>query len=306
MMEKIFSFMSILVFSVNVHGQINSLSDHYLNNMMAVNPAFAGSHDAFSTTISYRNQWIGFRDAPEDLNVALHTPVANNRVGIGLLIARSSYGVNQITELTGNYAFRAELNKGTLALGLGFGATMMNTDWNKLSAMEPDDELISGNDHFAILPDFSFGVYYYNTKMFAGLSLPGFMSHSPDPSTGRYQMINDFAGYNYLFTAGYSMEISNDISFMPSAMVRLKKNITPHADLNALFAIKDMLWVGAGYRTSNVLTGSVQYQLNYQLKAAYSYDFEMGPLSRYSKGSHEILFCYIFRYLRQVDGPRNF
>lgn len=302
----IISFILMPVFSIVLNGQINSLSDQYLNNMMAVNPAFAGSHDALSATISYRNQWIGFRDAPENLDIAIHTPIANDRVGVGLLLTRSSYGVNEITELSGNYAFRAELSHGTLALGLGFGATMLSTDWNKLSATDPDDDLISGNDHFALLPDFSFGVYYYNKKMFAGLSLPRFMSHSPNTSTGRYRIFNDFAAYNYLLTAGYCIDITKDISFMPSTMIRLKKNIAPHADINAQFALRDLLWIGGGYRTSNVVTGFVQCQLNYQLKAAYSYDFETGPLNRYSKGSHEILFCYVFRYMRQVNGPRNF
>jgi len=44
-------------------GQMFPLSDHYVVNALAINPAFAGCQDALSLTASYRDQWVGFNDA---------------------------------------------------------------------------------------------------------------------------------------------------------------------------------------------------------------------------------------------------
>ncbi len=62
------------------------LSDHYTYNALVINPAFAGCSDALSATVSYRNQWVGFQDAPKSYLLSVHTPIENDRMGLGLLI----------------------------------------------------------------------------------------------------------------------------------------------------------------------------------------------------------------------------
>jgi len=55
-----------------------------------------------------------------------------------------------------------------------------------------------------------------------------------------------------------------------------------------------------------MLVGMLQCQLNYQLRMAYSYDFDLGSIGKYKNGSHEILLSYVFSYARMVKGPRQF
>ena len=72
-------------------------------------PAFAGCHGALSATISYRNQWVGFNDAPKSCMLSVHTPIYNDRIGLGLLIEKNSIGIFKETSFIGNYAYRMEL-----------------------------------------------------------------------------------------------------------------------------------------------------------------------------------------------------
>lgn len=274
--------------------------------MLSINPAYAGCHDALSATLSYRNQWVGFNDAPEDICISVHTPVNNDRVGTGLLLGRTTYGIYSITSFSGNYAYRMEMFNGKLALGLAFGATAFNTDWNKLALTDPADMLLTGNDGFAVLPEFSLGAYYYTKRYFAGLSIPGFLSHDLNTSTGKYRMENDPSEYTFYVSGGYTFDICKDLKIMPSTLFRLRSGYKPQADFDAHLNIRDHFWCGAGYRSSNVLSGFLQCQLNYQLRMSYSYDLDLGRTGNYSNGSHEVLFCYVFRYLRKVTGPRNF
>ena len=80
-------------------------------NALAINPAFAGCQDALSATISYRDQWVGFKDAPKSYILSVHTPVYNDRVGLGLLVEKNSIGIFKETSFLGNYAYRMELEQ---------------------------------------------------------------------------------------------------------------------------------------------------------------------------------------------------
>ena len=118
----ILSILAVL-FPLHLLGQMFPLSDHYVYNALAINPAFAGCQDALSATASYRNQWVGFKDAPKSYILSVHTPVFNDRIGLGLLVEKNSIGIFKETSFLGNYAYRMELREGKLALGLGFGVT---------------------------------------------------------------------------------------------------------------------------------------------------------------------------------------
>lgn len=90
------------------------LSDQYLNNTMAFNPAFAGCNDALSITLMYRDQMTGFEGAPKNSSLSVHAPLKNNRIGLGLTYSSSSYGINREKSLTGNYSYRIEAGRGLL------------------------------------------------------------------------------------------------------------------------------------------------------------------------------------------------
>jgi type IX secretion system PorP/SprF family membrane protein len=301
----ILSILAVL-FPLQLLGQMFPLSDHYIYNTLVINPSFAGCHDALSTTISYRNQWVGFKDAPKSYILSVHTPVYNDRIGLGLLIEKNSIGIFKETSFIGNYAYRMELRNGKLALGFGFGVTAYTVAWNELDATDADDVQLMNNPTSAVLPAFSLGTYYYTKKYFIGISIPLFLSHELDKSTGNYKISNNFSGYNYFFTGGYEVGIGPHVKLLPSLLIKYHPDNVIQIDYNAQINIKDRIWMGIGYRNRDMLVGMLQCQLNYQLRMAYSYDFDFGSIGRYENGSHEIVLNYTFRYARKVIGPRQY
>jgi len=295
-----------MLFPLQLLGQMFPLSDHYRFNALVINPAFAGCHDALSATLSYRNQWVGFKDAPKSINLSIHTPVKNDRIGLGLLIDNNSIGIYKETSFIGNYAYRMELFNGKIALGLGFGVSIYDIAWNELDATDADDLQLMNNPTSAVLPAFSLGTYYYTKKYFIGISVPLFLSHEPDQSTGNYKIKNDFSGYNYFITGGYEVGISPHVKLLPSLLIKYHPTHVVQIDYNAQIVLKDRIWIGFGYRNSDMLIGMLQCQLNDQLRMAYSYDFDLGSMGKYRNGSHEIVLNYVFCYERKVTGPRQF
>jgi type IX secretion system PorP/SprF family membrane protein len=295
-----------LIFPLHLLGQLFPLSDHYVYNTLVINPAFAGCQDALSATISYRDQWVGFKDAPKSYMLSIHTPIYNDRIGLGLLIDKNSIGIFKETSFIGNYAYRVELYDGKLALGLGFGVTAYNIAWNELNATDADDVLLINNPASAILPTFSLGAYYYTRKYFIGISLPLLLSHEIDQSTGKYKIKNNFSGYNYFFAGGYEVRINPRVKLLPSILIKYHPDNDIQIDYSTQINLNDRIWIGIGYRNKNILIGMFQCQINYQLRMAYSYDFDLGSIGRYRNGSHEIVLNYIFKYARNVIGPRQF
>jgi type IX secretion system PorP/SprF family membrane protein len=296
----------VVLLPLQLMGQMFPLSDHYVVNALAINPAFAGCQDALSATISYRDQWVGYKDSPKSYILSVHTPVYNDRVGLGLLIEKNSIGIFKETSFLGNYAYRMELRDGKLALGLGFGVTIYNIAWNELVAADANDVLLMNNSKSAVLPTFSLGTYYYTKKYFIGISIPLFLSHQIDKSTGKYKIGSNFSGSNYFLTAGYEVGISSQVKFLPSLIIKYHPKNAIQIDYNAQINLKDRIWMGIGYRNRNMLVGMLQYQLNYQIRMAYSYDYNFGNIGKYMNGSHELVLNYVFKYSRNVIGPRQF
>jgi type IX secretion system PorP/SprF family membrane protein len=196
--------------------------------------------------------------------------------------------------------------EGKLALGLGFGVSIYNTAWNELVAADPNDIQLMNNPTSAVLPTFSLGAYYYTKKYFIGISMPMFLSYELDQSTGKYKIDNNFSGSNYFFTTGYEMGISPMVKILPSILIKYHPNNGIQIDYNAQISLKDRIWMGIGYRNKDILVGMLQCQLNYQIRMAYSYDYDFSSIGKYMNGSHEFVLNYIFKFERKVIGPRQF
>jgi type IX secretion system PorP/SprF family membrane protein len=305
-MNRIILSIFILSFQLQLSGQMFPLSDHYVVNALVINPAFAGCQDALSFTASYRDQWVGFNDAPKSYILSVHSPVFNDRVGLGLLVENNSIGIFKETSFLGNYAYRMELQEGKLALGLGFGVTIYNSAWNELIAADPNDVQLMNNNTSVLVPNFSLGTYYYTKKYFIGISMPLFLSHELDNNTGKYKIDNNFSGSNYFFSAGYDLGISPQVKILPSLLIKYHPGNQVQIDYNAQISLNDRIWMGIGYRNKDVLVGMIQCQLNYQIRMAYSYDYDFGSVGKYINGSHEFVLNYVFKFVRKVTGPRQF
>jgi type IX secretion system PorP/SprF family membrane protein len=100
--------------------------------------------------------------------------------------------------------------------------------------------------------------------------------------------------------------ISPQVKFLPSVLIKYHPDNTIQIDYNAQINLKDRIWLGIGYRNKDILVGMLQCQLNYQIRMAYSYDYDFGSIGKYMNGSHEIVLNYIFKFERKVIGPRQF
>lgn len=305
-MNRVFAIIWIIFISLQLKGQVFPLSDHYGYNMLAINPASAGCDQALSATLLYRRQWVGFKDAPQNQALAVHTPLNYDRMGLGLLMESNNIGIFRQTNLMANYAYRRELYSGKLSLGLGFGVTLYHNSWDDLQANDANDFELINNPVSAALPSFSLGIYYYSKKYYFGISLPRFLTQEQDPNSGKYKIRNDYSQYEYFAAGGYTFDLGDQVSVSPSCLLKYRPATPLQFDYTVQVSYRNRIQAGIGYRTKSVLIGILQCRINDQLKLAYSYDIDAGNLGKYKSGSHEIGLNYIFSYTAKVAGPRNF
>ena len=283
----------------------------YLQNGLIINPAYSGSRGALSSFLSYRMQWMGTDGAPSIQSVSLHTPMKNDKVALGLMAQFMKFGITKSTSVYASYAYHIKLAKGKLSFGLKAGADMSNTDYASIreTLTNPSDPVFASNDDPYVLPNVGAGVYYFSDKLFAGVSVPSFLSYRKT-GTGSVQAYHSFNEYDIIFSAGGLITFSHFIKFKPSLLIDYSlqdtKKLTQF-DINGNFIFADLIWLGGSWRTSEeVAVGILQVQINPQLMFGFSYDYPVGRMNSYSKGSSEFILRYEFGSKVSAANPRYF
>ena len=84
----------------------------YLQNGMVINPAYTGTREVLSGTLSYRMQWMGTNGSPLLQSLSVHSPMKNDRVALGLTAQFMKYGATRSTSLYGSYAYVLRAGEG--------------------------------------------------------------------------------------------------------------------------------------------------------------------------------------------------
>ncbi|TAE63130.1 MAG: type IX secretion system membrane protein PorP/SprF, partial [Bacteroidetes bacterium] len=99
----------------NLFAQQDPQFSQYMFNMLAVNPAYAGSIDNTLTVTGLgRIQWVNFAGAPNTQTISIHAPLMNNTVGVGGQIVADQIGISKTLAVIGTGAYRIKFRKGVL------------------------------------------------------------------------------------------------------------------------------------------------------------------------------------------------
>ena len=305
-MNKIIKLLFLLLIPAGLSAQLNPVTDQYVLNPLCINPAYAGNRGALNLAAFYRRQWVGITGAPVTTSLIMDAPLLDSKLGVGLIIVNDKIGVTKETRINTVYAYRIRMKEGNLAFGLGAGIITTNTIWSDLTTNDPGDENFLISSRMLMVPDFNFGVYYSSRKYFAGFSIPRLIGTSFDFNRNRYTLKIDPGQYNFLLNTGYLFTISPDLSLLPSTLLSYSPGGKLLYDVNAHLVIDNRIWIGASYQNSRSVACLLQVAVNNRIRVAYTYEFDLGNLGRFSNGSHELMVRYEFHYKVNVVNPLIF
>jgi type IX secretion system PorP/SprF family membrane protein len=253
---------------------------------------------------------MGIPDAPVFQSVSLNAPMKNDKVGLGFMAQFMQFGFTKSQSIYASYAYRISLGNGKLSFGLKGGFDRSNTDYSGILTTTKNDPVFTTNDKPYFLPNFGAGVYYFSDKLFGGISIPAFLSYKKNTTTSSVEAHHSINDYDFIFSGGGLVIISQALKFKPSLLIDYSLDKTKkltQLDINGNFILGDLIWLGGSWRTSEqVVVGIVQVQLNSQLMFGFSYDYPVGRMSTYSKGSTEFILRYEFGYKISASNPRYF
>lgn len=311
-MKKIIIVVITLIVSLSSYAQQDAMFTHYMFNTQAINPAYAGSRDALTVTGLHRSQWVGFEGAPVTQTLTLHTPVLNDKLGLGLSVLNDKIGPVQTTSFYADFAYKIKVNqKAKLAFGLKGGLNLRQGEINTLALDETNDVSFANNIESEMLPNFGFGVYYYTSKYYLGLSTPKLLENNFESNTSVGGTDLGSEQRHYFFIAGtvFNLNTSGSVKLKPTTFIKVTNGAPIEADLTAMFILQDKFEVGGMYRTGDAVGILLGYNFTNQLRFGYSFDWSfVNETMTYNSGSHEVMLRYDFIYKdkAKIRSPRYF
>lgn len=294
-----------LGFSTDGLAQQDSQFTQYMYNTANINPAYAGQRKALSIFGLHRAQWLGLDGAPETNTFAAHTPIENSRIGLGLSFINDKIGPADENSISVDVSYTVPLSETfDLSFGLKGTANLLNVDYTKLNIYDPTDPGFQNNIDNRFSPNIGAGIYVHSEKSYVGLSIPNFLEtkhfDNEDYSTAKERM-------HYYMIAGHVFDLSENLKFKPSALMKLVSGAPLQADLSGNFLIHERFTIRVAYRWSAAFSAMAGFQITNGLFIGYAYDAETTKLANYNSGSHEIFLRFeLFGKQDKIISPRFF
>jgi type IX secretion system PorP/SprF family membrane protein len=343
-MKKLFCSLIISLIASSAFSQAKPSFTQYILNNYILNPALTGIENYIDAKASYRHQWTGIEGAPVTSYFTIQGPINKGDLrtninsfqvpgenprgkeawdkyevspphsGLGLQAVNDKAGYLNRWTIAATYAYHKPLSaKMALSAGFSAGLSAVNVDRSKVDTGPFDDGLVIGYTSGELKktkPELGAGLWLYSDNFYVGASVqnivPGKVKFSNAASSDKYGF---YFKPNYFATAGYKFWLSDFVSVLPSVMVQYWQPQLNGIHTNIKFQYLDAVWVGGGYRFSNMVGGySAMAGLNVSNIFNVSYAYEVATTSRlrtYTGNTHEIMVGFLIGNKYGYTCPRN-
>ena len=295
-----------IMFSQKAFPQQEPRYSQYMYNVITVNPAYAGTQDALSMVFLSRLQWTGLEGAPRTHNFALHTPVSNYNMGLGLSMVADDYGPVSNLFVNIHYAYRVRITSNTiLSMGLNAGVYNYHVGLSSLN-VDGADPAFSNDLEQKFIPNVGFGLYLYSPRFYVAASSPRLFQTSLENDNSDMQVLT--LQRHYFVMGGYNIELNPQFILKPSFITRITEGAPFSADITIRCLYQKSYGIGFSYRPDENLALLANLQITPRLMIGYAYDFPQSELRTLSSGSHEMVIQFSLTKTpkENVISPRDF
>jgi len=288
-MKKTVCFLILNVLILSMIAQSNIRLNNYWDKTYFINPASINDLSLAEFNMAVRKQWVGFPGAPSTLFATATTYLEDLHTQFGLKVVQDKIGYTNTTAIDLSYAYSMQLQS-DWQLHLGLAVCYQNLSYDMSSVIFPtaDDPTVyerllnenNFNSHLgAELTNhfWKFGASSQNIfSLFSNIN-----KQFPNINTlyGMYrQNSHDYVNMGY-GVSGIQYGNLYQMEFNLTSYFR----ITPKTDA---------FQVGLFYRTWNEMGAIFGIDLTKAFHLSYSYDFNVGGISRSSVGTQEVILTY--------------
>lgn len=255
----------------------------YMFNTISINPAYAGSREGINFTALHRNQWAGIAGNPVTTTASIHTPMRNERVGLGLSYIADQLGDESTSFVYADFSYTIPVSyEAKLSFGLKGGFTNYNKD-----DVDPFDAAETSISTWE--PNFGAGAYLTTNRWYVGFSSPRILNNVV--KQGEFEAIDRTS---YYAIGGLVLDLSLDIKFRPSVITKFTNGAPASYDATASFLFYEKVWFGASFRFNDAdnFGAFMDYQISPTIRVGYAYDLPTSVIRPYSGGTHEVILIF--------------
>lgn len=322
----------ILISMVESNAQRNPQFSQFAINNYLINPAITGIEPYGDLRVGYRSQWNGVDGAPKTLFLSFHSPIGNSnpalpynpvnpsakkgmtssskdyRVfshhGIGGFAYADKIGAFSRTQVQMSYAYHQAITKKSgLSAGMFLGMYQYRVDPDKLYFLDQNDMVLHQDNLTNFSTTLSLGLWYYSNNYYLGASAIDLFKQDISPD---YAQSKSGPKQHLLFSSGYKMRLSKELSFSGSVLLKWFDDPNPVVDLALLTNFYDRVMAGVSLRNLNEAILITRVVVSKQMDFGYSYDFGYNQFSNFSSGTHEVFIGYRLFNKMNLLCPQNF
>lgn len=307
----------------------------YVFNNYLLNPAVSGIENYTDFRAGYRSQWTGLEGAPVTSYVSVNAPIGSNFIegdatslssgsdnplsrsftrnymaaephhGIGLMAISDRAGPITQTSIAGTYAYHLGLtSKLNLSVGVMAGVNRISLDLSQVTLENPNDPAVTNGNTSQFKPDIGLGVWAYSGSYYIGASVQQLIKQTI--SFGDASLYNQGKTVpHYFITGGMKVFLDEDITLLPSFLVKMVNPAPLSYDINLKLAFSNKIWVGGSYRHNDSKSAMAGINISSVINVGYAYDFTSSNLRTVSNGSHEIVLAILFNNRYKVSSSQR-
>lgn len=263
-----------------------------------LNPAIAGTRKTVDARLNYRNQWTGFEGAPKTMGASVHGRFYKGKMGAGAYVYRDQLGPAMYTTVAAAYSIHIKFSDTELSFGANFNYNVLSMDASKITFHNSQDQAILNMMAYpkAKIPNAAMGLLYYNDRFHIGIAMNNMLGTS-------YEFPRKVDGVkkshiktvpHYSLNLGYNWSNNPDFIFENMVFANYVAGTPMLLDYTLRMHIRQGLFIGAGVRIKNSISGQVGYTYDESVQISYSYDYNTNALRAYNTGTHEIKLIYVY------------
>lgn len=336
-MKKILYIIIVFIAGVQlVFAQQKPQYTQYVFNNYLLNPAVSGIENYTDAKVGYRSQWTGLDGAPVTSYITINAPLGKNFLngdatafpangginpssrlytqnyiaaephhGIGFMMVTDKAGPITQTNIDATYAYHlgltAQLN---LAVGVSAGASHVSLNTSQITLENPIDPAITNGNNSQWKPDLGVGVWAYASDWYVGASVQQIL-----PQNLYFGTVTSFSKSktvpHYFLTGGVKVFLSEDVTLLPSFLIKVINPVPVTFDINAKISFQDKFWIGGAYRKDDSFSVLAGFNISSFINVGYSYDITTSALRTVSNGTHEIVIGLLLNNRYKVTCPQH-
>lgn len=263
-------------------------------NYFSINPAVAGSKDCIDVRLGFRQQWVGFENAPSTGWASIHATLRNKRKpylrgkhGIGGLVEADDTGPLGYTLINLAYAYHVRTSKDHyLAFGTFIGLKQQKFDVGEVVLADYTDPILASRGSTFVVPNISPGMWLYSKTFWVGLSMHQILANR----TAGIGVASRLTPH-YMLSGGYRWRMAAKTSLTPNALIKLSPGSPLAIDLNAMVEWNRTVGIGVSYRNQDAVVAMVKFGFLKFFALGYAYDITTSRLRVASSNTHEVILA---------------